>query len=59
MADRKPTKTGICIMDLKIPLPESVSTLRARLDRCENICEHYCYCQHVTDMNDRLKELED
>lgn len=55
MADRKPTKTGICSMDL-VGNPKYL--LQERLNRCEAICEHYSYCQHVSDMQDLLKERE-
>ena len=54
MADRKPTKTGICTIDLKTP----VNSITAKLDRCERICEHYSYCPYVTTMQDQLKEGE-
>ena len=54
MADRKPTKTGICTMELKTP----INSISAKLDRCERSCEHYSYCQYVTTMNDQLIEME-
>ena len=55
MADRKPSKGGgICTIDLYCP----INSITAKLDRCERVCEHYSYCQHVAEMNEKLKEME-
>lgn len=39
---------GICTIDLYCP----INSITAKLDRCERVCEHYSYCQHVAEMNE-------